>query len=1230
MSFIWKPVPDNPWKGGPVFLAPDSTDRNSPPIIRDSSGKEWTGRYVNTNEERHQWVFPSELVGMNDLTVSFAGSTGSIASGGQSYEGGGLGNWQARDKGSVGFGGGGGGAGYNGMFPATPYGQYGMVPMYLGQQFPSPVTTNYKNIKPAPYNFVDPIDFAKEFGDFNRGEIYKNFDASRDIALKELDTELAGLRAFVPAASALKRSEIALDNVFNQQQRTQQIDQTLPGVRDQLNRQGTRAETYAEGRVPDSIQDRALELNIRSRAADFATAGGFGAGSQVSRKVSDLMSAEERIKLSQYGDSLLTQNVGTRANLFLAPTSYSDAGAQVRVMPEVGAGRLTAQNLSEMNQYTTIRPEVGLQSAVQQGQFKSNLIQQTRVFNAGNTLQNDQFNAGIKNQFAMDKFQYDVGFAGLVAGAGQMNINTGIAVDQQKRYEDIFKDALEEAQKQGTISDIGSGLISILGALLGVNNLISGNKKDKGSGGSSSSGSSAGSGSSSGGNSSGGGDNTSIDTPDSGIDTDPTIPSEPISEPEGTDPSTIAPDAEAPPPPDTFNDEPIDEGDSFSADSPSEARVMQFQQDTGVKITNPGNINKSATSVMEATGITSTPTANSVPIGSDRSGNMQHASLPLLQSKDASAGNSLINIFKNTLDPLGVLQAEDSSTLDQIATLSSDAKFISSLNTHVQNNDSKGFINTLLGKMGKPIIKETINGEDNQAGAQAALTAYQLFQNWGTYSPAQKALGVAAAGINGFKFASGNDMWKEMVVPAKDGVPGLNVGQAMNLLSQGYNVYAAVKNWDQLNALQKVAIGTNAASSVVQGAESFGLLGVGADGAAVSVNAAKLAAAGWKPASQYGVGALTGGSSASVPAGFTSVVAKDGSTVIMPAVNTQSAAVQTLGTVAGAASIALGAYQIYQGWGEGGAKGRLNGALGGSAMAAGLYTLLPTQPYLAAAVLATSVLAGSIHTGKSAGQMKRDSMRSLYQKIGISNDKHQVSLADGTLVDIGIDGHGGKHSVTNRDLLVGDHKKLKDLNAWDVDYTNDLDYSTSMGGVALSRILAGRKGSSVDQMGSQIGNAALGNIGFNKEFSEENYGKAMQNMRAMYAKSGISSKNDAYQLANQAFAEGRINDTDLVASHQAFNMIFDENSYGTAQRLMSGRHRGAEVVQETGEIPASPRVPKLPESIKLPSNSPKLVYSNPSPSPKSTNTKMKLFSSKDDVKKQNRNRYAGGSAYGVV
>lgn len=363
---------------------------------------------------------------------------------------------------------------------------YGSYPGYLGGEFPGVVSSKYTPISGAKYNPVDPIAYATK----NAGAItnlYKqNLGTASSSALTELNTELEGLQSFAPAATALKQSLTSADNVFNQSQRTSQVNSALPGVTGALAKQTSDAEAYAAGGVPSSINDKSLELGIRSNAADAASAGGFGATSSAAKKVSDLMSADERINLSKYGNSLLDTNVATRSNLELSPTEYSNAGSEISAAPSVSGSQLTASNLAQLNPLNIVSASTALGSTTQQEEFGANLNQQTQQFNASNTLQNNQFNASNANSFALQKFGYDVGYGNSVAAAGQTNIDTQTEINEQQQEMQFVMQYLQEAQNSGLIGS-GAGLLgSILGGSGGITKGL-GSLTGKGGGGGSSS-----------------------------------------------------------------------------------------------------------------------------------------------------------------------------------------------------------------------------------------------------------------------------------------------------------------------------------------------------------------------------------------------------------------------------------------------------------------------------------------------------------------------------------------------------------------------------------------------------------------------------------------------------------------------------------------------------------------------------------------------------------------------
>lgn len=417
---------------GPVIILPN--DVGSPPTITLSDGtvvqavKGDRAGGVYKGHEGYQWVFPNDVLGQTDAVLSVDGKTQKLSNTNMSYRGGGVGTLSMSPKGAVGDVSG------PSVEGSGTVGLYGAAPAYVGDQFPDVATTNYKNIKSAgeQYAFTNPLEFGKQFGVYQRNELSQNNAQAKQFALDSMDTELQGLLNYVPRSAQLKREQTSQDNLFNQQQRTQQVMSAIPDVVSDVNAVAADARKYAAGEVPNSVVDKALALGTRSAAADVAATSGFGVGSSAARKLSDLMSAKDRIGLSQYGQSLLSQNAAQRADLFLAPTQYSNAGAQINVAPTISGSQLQQSAFADINSRSLIDSNTALTSTINQNQQLINWLQQTRQFNAQNRLQNDQFNATNTNNFALSKFNYEVSYANSIASATQTNINTNVGLDQQE------------------------------------------------------------------------------------------------------------------------------------------------------------------------------------------------------------------------------------------------------------------------------------------------------------------------------------------------------------------------------------------------------------------------------------------------------------------------------------------------------------------------------------------------------------------------------------------------------------------------------------------------------------------------------------------------------------------------------------------------------------------------------------------------------------------------------
>lgn len=457
---------------GKGYVYVTTTPGDSPPTVKLPDGTTMTavradkvgGSFENKNEygpggpTQYQWVFPDlPKYDGADVTFSYGGQSKSVKlNAGTEYrsETGGLAGVDAAPN-KAGSGPALGGA-PGGLNPSQ-FGA-GYLPQFLGGQIPQFQPISYQPINTPNYQMFDPAKYSQKYGNVIRNDILKNFQEGKGLALDTLNTELTGLRKFVPQAAEIARTEAAIDNIQNQQQRTNQLNRVLPDVVGGLKTQTADAATYATGRLPNSIDDAALEYGIRSRAADNTAARGFGDNSLVGKNTSDLMSAEERFQIAQYGNTLKDQNAQTRSALELAPTEYINAGQQVKVTPSVDAGQYASKYLSEINGLGTIPATAALQAAIQQSQFKTNTGLDVSKFNATNTLNTNMYNASNTYSSQLNAFNYLTGFAQQAADLGTAQMNQNREDTQRDALTKLFQEGQSKAQNAKTVQ-------SILGAL---------------------------------------------------------------------------------------------------------------------------------------------------------------------------------------------------------------------------------------------------------------------------------------------------------------------------------------------------------------------------------------------------------------------------------------------------------------------------------------------------------------------------------------------------------------------------------------------------------------------------------------------------------------------------------------------------------------------------------------------------------------------------------------------
>lgn len=201
---------------------------------------------------------------------------------------------------------------------------------------------------------------------------------------------------------------------------------------------------------------------------------------------------------------------------------------------------------------------------------------------------------------------------------------------------------------------------------------------------------------------------------------------------------------------------------------------------------------------------------------------------------------------------------------------------------------------------------------------------------------------------------------------------------------------------------------------------------------------------------------------------------------------------------------------------------------------------------------------GFFGSSKSKERMERDAFRDAFEKVGLTklNERKMdmLELADGTMYHIGEEGFLEKqiYNPQRADIqLLKDRAKVNNkLLAYEVDYTNDLDYMTSLSADALSNFILQTNNERVKDMTAHLTNGATSNTN-SREFNIENWSKSIENMRSMYKKVGINDFEQGIHLTTQLLDNNVINIDKANQFLQGLQMIFldNDNSFKLASKL---------------------------------------------------------------------------------
>lgn len=546
----------------------------------------------------------------------------------------------------------------------------------------------------------------------------------------------------------------------------------------------------------------------------------------------------------------------------------------------------------------------------------------------------------------------------------------------------------------------------------------------------------------------------------------------------------------------------------------------------------------------------------------------------------ADAGTDFVQNFSKMYDGFGIIDDKQHGTLANVAAHSSDPSFLENLDSKYTAGP-KDFVNTITDKF----------NPTGDAKTNSALASYMGYNKWSNLSPAQKSLSVAQSGIQSIPEFSGTNLINTVVPGSQSPVDGkgLTVGAAMESFDYGVNGYDFAKKFGQFDVIGKLAANAKSPAETAQVAKSLGVIGYGVNGGTVpGITSESLMQMGASAAPEFGVGAIKLQSGSPIPSGYQLLPSIAGQEAIaMPQANAHSSSINgnTLqATVDNVHAIGGGVDPISKYWDtfskskslavQGTVDRGIQGFEAGSMAAAKSAAQGNSNPYLLAAIVAFHTFSGISSTSKSTDQQSRDYVRRFFSATGLTGKDNTIKLADGTIADLGIDGHGGKHDFKYGDKIASADSSRQGtgtLNAYDTDYTNDLDYFSGTAGITLSRLLTGQNSSEVKQVGSQIGNAALGKVGYGQDMTPDNFNSVMNNMKSIYANRGITSKEGAFALTNKLYGDHKINDSELVQMQTSINMVFD-NDFKSANNLAAGRFKGIELAMQANNKDAPPVV----------------------------------------------------------
>jgi hypothetical protein len=303
------------------------------------------------------------------------------------------------------------------------------------------------NIPLAPYNFVDPLQVARQTYKQNVGIYNKSFNTGAGLVNRAIGQEFDILKDYYSKSAPFIQGAIGQENAFNQEQLLKNIETGTPGARQAMLGQISDAQTYAKGNLTSSILDAAFDQNSRSMSADRLRSSGFGQKSMFGEDASNKFSAMQRFGISQYGNDLLSRSVGSAIQSFTSAPTRSRSAETFPTTPSISPAGSILQQTGAIASLGTIQPDTVASMKINQEQFRTNQVQNRYNNLASMGLDVAKFNSTGEYTAQVDNYN-----------AEQNALQQEIAKNQQK---DAAAAAASAQDDQNTQQAISAGVAAI-------------------------------------------------------------------------------------------------------------------------------------------------------------------------------------------------------------------------------------------------------------------------------------------------------------------------------------------------------------------------------------------------------------------------------------------------------------------------------------------------------------------------------------------------------------------------------------------------------------------------------------------------------------------------------------------------------------------------------------------------------------------------------------------------